>query len=1173
MFHISYSNQLEELAACLSRDLASAAIDIFATTDIVVPNRALASYLKLELARHNRVAANLRFPFLEGFLADRIRDPATTTIGRRQLHTLLASILADPHALADPVMAPVRDYLSGAAANADADAVELRGFQLAGQLARLFGEYELSRPELIAAWPQGAQLAATGYGRIEGWQRHLWSRLFADRGLLARLGAERGATYTTLAQLFANADERSVDLPGDVYMFGFSYLPPLYHQLLARLARTHEIHVYAVNPCMEFWEDLRAGWEARLRGRRLGHRTHGETNADDDDPAALRLWARPGREHTRALNELSQCDFAAAFVDPCEAAPGATALARLQHDILFRQPGHDQERVADPGSIRILACPGVKRELEIVGNEIWALIDADPSLRFNDCAVLVNPTDWDIYQAHAASVFGELDDIPCHLVDLNLASTSRIVEALELLLALPFGEFTRPELLRVITHPALLARFADADGSDWIKWSDELGVVHGADHHDHEGTYIARDIYNWDQGIRRLALGAFMASGRSGEERAIHLGRDSYVPVELPPDGLASASRFALLLRSLIEDARYCRERKLPLSQWRTFIDLLATSYLIPVSGDDERNLARCRDAIAELADIDIDGRPVGYRSAFELVRSRIADLRCSRGDYLADGVTIAPLAPMTAVPYRVIFIVGLGEGLFPTRDRQSPLDLRFANARAADVSGRERDRYTFLETLLSVRERLYLSYVARDEQTGETQQPSSVVLELRHLLADYLDEAGLATLTTHHPLRRFDPAYFAGSAGDADGDAARPHLAPAIAPVAHSQARAMAMRRDLEEHCQRSAEPLPSLSTLRRDLDDEHWERLRALLKLPERSSPPRPAEGRRTLSLAMVRRFLECPLQTWAAVVLRLRESEIEDLVAREDEPFGTAIGPTTGLLRQVFTDYMTSAADPDASKLIAGYRQRANLRELGGNAPTGLFSMIECQRHEATLMRWFDHYLALVAPATTELTRYHFGRASEHARLGQPLPPLVIEVDLGEGRDPIEVELIGQTDPVAGSSIGSLILTATASIRPKHILRGMVDQLALSAAGIAADRGHGATILSAGPRREQHPLTPWSRVEARTYLATLLGELFAAKHEYLLPFEAVDRRRKNPTLCIADIVAPLRAGKGQGLSSRYGPVSRFEDIAAASESDADAIFARRFAPLFDHLEEPDA
>ena len=36
----------------------------------------------------------------------------------------------------------------------------------------------------------------------------------------------------------------------------------------------------------------------------------------------------------------------------------------------------------------------------------------------------------------------------------------------------------------------------------------------------------------------------------------------------------------------------------------------------------------------------------------------------------MADGVTVAPLAPMRALPFRVVFAAGLGEGGFPTTER-----------------------------------------------------------------------------------------------------------------------------------------------------------------------------------------------------------------------------------------------------------------------------------------------------------------------------------------------------------------------------------------------------------------------------------------------------------------------------------------------------------------------
>src|SRR5690606_35778467 len=132
------------------------------------------------------------------------------------------------------------------------------------------------------------------------------------------------------------------------------------------------------------WEDVQSGWESRLAGRQLARR--GETQAqlsfgDIDDTPALRLWGRPGRENIRILNELTQCDFDARFVDPTEDRHGPlTMLAALQRDILFRQPERvepDPDIDPEDDSIRVLGCPSVQRELEVVGNEIWRLMHTD----------------------------------------------------------------------------------------------------------------------------------------------------------------------------------------------------------------------------------------------------------------------------------------------------------------------------------------------------------------------------------------------------------------------------------------------------------------------------------------------------------------------------------------------------------------------------------------------------------------------------------------------------------------------------------------------------------------------------------------------------------------------------------------------------------------------------
>ena len=151
------------------------------------------------------------------------------------------------------------------------------------------------------------------------------------------------------------------------------------------------------------------------------------------------------------------------------------------------------------------------------------------------------------YQAHIRAVFEELHGIPYNMVDLPLAGECRVIEALLLLLALPMGEFTRPEVLKILTHPAVSARFPEANVNRWRDWCLGLEIVRGADRVDHDGTYIDRELFHWEQGLKRLVLGAFMSGPQSGDDRVYRLGDASICrtinrPMHWPTSGVCSRS-------------------------------------------------------------------------------------------------------------------------------------------------------------------------------------------------------------------------------------------------------------------------------------------------------------------------------------------------------------------------------------------------------------------------------------------------------------------------------------------------------------------------------------------------------------------------------------------------------------------------------------------------------
>jgi exodeoxyribonuclease V gamma subunit len=1190
---LHYSNRTENLLRSLIENLEAAKLrpgaSLFDAATVVVPNRQIETYLRFGIARATGIASSLTMPFLRAFLEELLEKcrPDIRIVSGNLLRGLLLDLLSDRALLADEDLGPLRSYLT--AAGEDSDTVDLRRWQLSGQIAHLFEEYDLSRPEMLEGWIAGrsATPGKEDDPDAERWQRRLWREIWGARGLAARRGRADGRTWLTTPAAFRalRPDDLARALPSEVHVFGISYAARAYHEIFVALSRATDLHLYTVAPCPEFEEDAPAGSAGRRRlpSRAGRNDPSGAGESEDEDPyrlteqgetPALRLWGRPGRENIRLLHQRAECELLPCFDQPRERE--SSLLKQLQRDVLAREPERpmpDPEASFDGDrSLAVLACPGVRRELETIAAEIWSLVAEDNAsgdeapLRFNDIAVILPTTDLAVYQAHTASVFREAYDIPYNLVDLSLSSESRLADAARLLLDLPFGRFTREELLRVAAHPCVIGRFSDADPAEWLGWCERLGIFHGADQADHCDTYIERDLCNWDQGVKRLALGAFLSGRQSGEERVYESGGERYLPEETPPGSLASVAGFAALVRSLIADARFCRGRELTADGWILFLQELFRSYFVPLNEEDERDLLRCVGAIQSLEDLELGDRKIGYRIPCEFVKAALASLSGHGGQYLADGVVVSSFLPMRAIPFRVVFIAGLGEGQFPSPDRRNPLDLRQARRRAGDVSAREQDKYMFLETLLCARERLYLSWVARDSLTGDPISPSSVIRELRHFLEHgYLGENGFEKLVRRPPLRRYDEP----------GDAL-----DRLAPAARAEKQTSALGVDLRRHL--GGRSMPALSELAAGMAPEHWARLASRLGLP----PPREtpvitdvtsATERVPLTISMLRKFLECPLQGSARAYLKLRDDESEeDLLSREDETLETRVIPRIMLLRAAFLEGIGEISGKELSEEQRGdafaraYDRRAAILELQGKLPTGPFGAAERGRHLGVLAEWWNGYPHVVQ-AGSGLKIYRFGKADEYEAVDEVLDPIVLEDVALPGRR-ARIEISGKTDPVVEGDPGSILLNyhkADEWLRQKDCLRAFFDHVVLAASGQRAPGPYRACLLLSdsdknGGSRQVEVFEAIRQEEARAWLATLVQEMLGPGNDRLLPCEAVLRFHGDPSKDLDEIIDKLRDTEF-GASFKYGPVSRAGSYPSPDRKDALAAIERRFGLYF--------
>ena len=125
------------------------------------------------------------------------------------------------------------------------------------------------------------------------------------------------------------------------------------------------------------------------------------------------------------------------------------------------------------------------------------------------------------------------------------------------------------------------------------------------------------------------------------------------------------------------------------------------------------------------------------------------------RGEPLAGGVTIAALLPMRPVPFEVIYVLGLGEDVFPGNNRLPTFDLRGAGRQPGDVRPAEQNRFLFLETILAAQRKLYLLYNCRELQKDQELLPCVAIQQLRRHVSDHI--LGAEWPEVHVPLHGSD--------------------------------------------------------------------------------------------------------------------------------------------------------------------------------------------------------------------------------------------------------------------------------------------------------------------------------------------------------------------------------------------------------------------------------
>lgn len=614
-----------------------------------------------------------------------------------------------------------------------------RFVQICDRLSFFLLEYEYHRMEMVNDWLNGIFPEDPLHLGI--------AKLYLNIRLKLQETSHR-SLFQISETLLNNSVKNTSKHKKCIHVFALSQISKFHIELIRKLQSFCDFHIYTINPCAEYWEDVQSprekAWTQRTQPKlavssqelELGEI---ENNFENELVASL---GKPGRENIKLLCDLTGYDFEDLYLFNYEEDKNSL-LHQLQDGLLTLSQG--TKNSTQDTSLQIFEAKSKMREFELIYASIVKNLQEDNTLALQDIAILVpNISD---YQTIIINVFERQE----HILSYNLADTSADQESL---LAKGLSNFfqiikeglNRERLIKLLENSCIRAKFNidDENLSEIFQYILDLGI-------------FENDVKKLDKGtlnlrLKQLRLSKIMRVNNGFDQETIEF--NNLTPIHQKSFNQSDTlSKFSLFTNHLFEAIQNFQYKQITITDLLDKLQFFVRDFFCLKENLSEESVYKelyNHILKAKVLEQDLkDQLKLNQETSYDYIESFLKGVASGRGNYLLGGVTIASLQPMRPMPYKIVYVAGLEEGSFPGVEIKSSLDLRLIKRKIGDVSLPERNRYLFLELLHCVREKLYLSYVGKNLKKDQDLEPSSVIQELVSCLNTYLSDDFLIQKTS----------------------------------------------------------------------------------------------------------------------------------------------------------------------------------------------------------------------------------------------------------------------------------------------------------------------------------------------------------------------------------------------------------------------------------------
>jgi len=773
--HLTFSNRFDSLFEHFAKSYRQR--PPFEQHLVLVPSFATQFYIKKRLAEDLGIFMGVEFSFLQPGIKHLIAlffpevELKSQLDLALQLEKIIKNLLNRFEILSNlekNCFEPLLNYLESSTGKIDPK----RFTSLADSLATLFFKYGLYTESIEPDWEKKETFF---------WQQALWKQVSLE------------PSFLTHPQKVLDLEPKSSDAPINLYLFGFSFVPKLYYQILQKLDPFLNIHILQLSPCRLFWTDIRNPFEKtsmiaflKRKGAKKGELETLSSYLSETN-LLLSSLGKLGRNWFQTLEESDPSHIEEDYVIPkaaLELKPyqeyheglennlsneKMTLLKHVQMDLLSLRKPEEVISLDNDFSIQLHRASTYQREVEVLYNHLHDLFEKKSDLSMQDVVILV--PEIEKYIPYIESMFGSKESPFDYLIhDYPFTIRNSLLKGFYSLIDLVGSRWDSKTLFQLLEHPLFQKRFrlSKEQTLDWKNWVEEVNVQWGFDkkhqeqvlkkEYGEEESSFNSEAASWADFYKRIV--DLLAREQLDSPFDHHLNRLNF-------SDTASLNTFLELIDRLRKDLEPLEDQTVAtFEEWSTYLASILQAYF-GQDYEDSLEITALTQRIRMLSKLSgqLKEDTFPFMTFWHYLKKDLSVFHTELYSQQLEVLSFYSLFSKPTLPAKVVYVLGFNDETFPRNPLDEPLEeLKSFTQTNYCPKTIDSDRYQFLELLLLAKEALYFSYLGICPKTHKEQLPSLLITEL----LSYLDRHYLVNLSKpslkvkkDHPHLSFDAHYF----------------------------------------------------------------------------------------------------------------------------------------------------------------------------------------------------------------------------------------------------------------------------------------------------------------------------------------------------------------------------------------------------------------------------